>query len=253
MLEKLDSYLLSILILLQRTELQRKYKYNLFSKLNVFSGGLLSLARVLLQALDSSSVLKAYENGELLREQSFEVSQLISKAGFTQNSSFSIADIGSGIGGYHRNWLSDFPNGSVILIDQTKFNFTSLFYGHGKPNRHYNNLRLAKKFLLLSGTVKPAQIDLVDKRKLEGKLNTCEIVVSFFSLGFHYPIETYWDSVWTNTKVKVLLLDVRKNSESEIYLLQNSSHEFEITKISSNVRSARYLVTRLGSAGVLRN
>lgn len=245
MIEKLDKYLLSILILLQRTELQRKYKSTFFTQLNVLSGGILSLLKVLLQALNTSTVLKAYETGELLREQAFDVSQLIIQTGFTQNSSFSLADIGSGIGGYHRNWLSEFPNGSVLLVDETKFNFSSLFYGHGKPNRHYNNLRLAKKYLVLPGTVKAAQIKLVDKRNIEGMLNSCEIVVSFFSLGFHYSIETYWNTIWTNTKVKVLLLDIRTNSESENFLIQKSIYDFKMTKISSSIRSARYLVTRL--------
>lgn len=198
-----------------------------------------------MQALDTSSVLKAYETGELIKEQAFEISQLILREGFTRSSLFNVADIGSGIGGYHRNWLSDFPNGSVILVDQTGFNITSLLYGHGKSNRHYNNLRLAKKYLVLQGTVKSDQIKLIDKRNIEGKLNNSEIVVSFFSLGFHYSIETYWSTIWTNTKVKVLLLDIRINSESENFLLLRSAHEFEITKISSSVRSSRYLVTRL--------
>lgn len=245
MIEKLEKYLLSILILLQRTEIQSKYKSDFISKLNVLSGGILSLVGVLSQALDTSTVFKAYETGELIKEQAFEINRLILREGFTQNSYFNIADIGSGIGGYHRNWLSDFPNGSVTLVDQTKFNITSLLYGHGKPNRHYNNLRLAKKYLVLQGTVKPAQVKLIDKRNIVGKLDNSEIVVSFFSLGFHYSIETYWSTIWTNTKVKFLLLDIRTNSESENFLLLKSTHDFEITKISSNVRSDRYLVTRL--------
>jgi hypothetical protein len=183
MFQILERYQLSILILLQRTELQRKYKSPLLGQVNILSGGILSFLRVLQQALNHAAVLKAYEDGEMIKKQAFDTRQLIHKMGFTKDSSFRLADIGCGIGGYHRDWLSEYPKGSVLLVDQTKFNFSSLFYGHGKPNRHYNNLRLAKKYLVLPGTIKETQIELVDKRKIEDKLKHCEIVVSFFLLA----------------------------------------------------------------------
>ena len=244
MLKKFDDYLISILILLQRTELQRKFKPGLFSQMNRYSGGSLSLIQVLVQAANSQSVMKDYAQGEIGQRQEKDIHDEINQSGVTSNDSFCIADIGSGIGGYHKEWLKEFPKGTVFLIDQTRFNISALLYGYGKTNRYYNNLRMAKKYLLSSSTISSNQIQLVDSRYLGGVFQKCSIVVSYLSLGFHYPLEVYWDEIWTDSAVKVLLLDIRANSESQLFLMKKLGSGYEARVVFEDIRSTRYRVTR---------
>jgi hypothetical protein len=244
MIKKIEAYFISILILIQRTELQKKIQSSFLSRVNKYSGGLLYLARVLVQAFDSQSVKDAYEKGDLVQGQAQDIYDLIKQLGADNCGTFSVADIGSGIAGYHKTWLRDFPNGIVVLIDQNRFNVSALLYGHGKPDRHYNNLRLARNYLLSTTDISPNQIQLVDKRFLEGVFERSLIVVSFYSLGFHYPLATYWEDIWANSVVKVLLLDIRTNSESQVFLEQKLLSGFEATVVSKDVRSTRYKVTQ---------
>ena len=239
---KIDSYMLAILILLQRTDIQRKFKSSILSKIDKIFGGVLSLSRVLTQGLQAKRVISSYVLANQINV--FDINTQISKLGFSKKDSFVIADIGSGIGGYHKEWLRNFPNSAVLLIDQTKFSFTSLFYGHGKSERYYNNLALAKKFLLYGGHVTPKQIHLIDTRSYKEKFEDSEIVISFISLGFHYPLETYWDRIWSSPKVQILLLDVRIDSQSEKFLLEELNIEFRGEKISSSTKSHRWAVSR---------
>jgi hypothetical protein len=244
MKRKIEMYLISILILLQRTELQEKYRSSAIARLNVLTGGILSLLRVLYQGLDSKRIMKLYEDHEQIIEQSSEICDLIKEMGFTKKDEIHVADIGAGIAGYHRKWLSEYPNGVVHLVDRSKFQLRGLIYGHKSANRYYNNLNLAKKYLLLSKQVKPDSILLVDSKSIDYSLGDCQIVISFLSLGFHYPLATYWDSIWANSKVHMLLLDIRTNSASEKYLFENVKDEFKVTLISSVKRSSRFKIER---------
>ena len=244
MLQKIEAYLIATLVLLQRTELQKKFESRLLSQLDKYSGGSLPLLRVLVQAMKCQSVMRAYEMGDLVQRQTKDICDVINLCGVSSNDSFSVADIGSGIGGYHAGWLKQYPNGSVFLIDQSTFNFSALLYGHGKANRHYNSLSLAKKYLLSSLEIEPIQVQLVDKRYISGVFDRCSIVVSFFSLGFHYPLEIYWEEIWNDSAVKVLILDIRTNSESQLFLQQKLECGYEARVVSNDVRSIRYRVTQ---------
>jgi hypothetical protein len=244
MVHKIEAYLVAILILLQRNELQKKFQSRILSQIERYSFGSLSLIRVLIQALNSQSVIQAYEMGELLQSQTRDICEAIELWGVTGSESFSVADIGSGMGGYHKDWLRQYPNGSVFLIDQSKFNYSALLYGHGRANRHYNSLRLAKKYLLSDLGIHPSQINLVDKRFLERVFDRSPIVVSFFSLGFHYPLEIYWEEIWDHSAVEVLILDIRTNSESEIFLDHKLTSGYEARVVSNHKRSTRYRITK---------
>jgi hypothetical protein len=239
---KIDSYILAVLIQLQRTDIQKKFKSPLIIRIDKVLGGVLSLSRVLTQGLNTTRVINSYIQANKINV--FDINTQISKLGFSKNDSFVIADIGSGIGGYHKEWLRNFPNSAALLIDQTKFSFTSLIYGHGKSERYYNNLTLAKKFLLQGGSVTPKQIHLMDTRNHDGEFGDCEIVISFISLGFHYPLDTYWDRIWSSSKVQILLLDIRINSQSENFLLEKLNLTFSAEKVSSSAKSHRWAVSR---------
>lgn len=238
-----EKYLVSFLILTQRAELQKKFTSFFLYKLNGKLGNILNFFWILIQSFNSTSILKKYESSLGILDQELTIYQLFDKLRFTSDTFFSIADIGCGIGGYHKNWLGKFPNSTIYLIDQSKFQITALLYGHGKENRHYNNLNLAKKYLLLNANISENQIKLVEKTSLNQQDNDFMIVVSFYSLGFHYPLETYWEFIWSSGKVKFLIVDIRLNSESEKFLGQKLVEGFFMSPIAFHVRSTRYLIS----------
>lgn len=129
----------------------------------------------------------------------------------------SVLDIGCGIAGYHSEWMRN-DKGELFLFDKSTFNLRSLRYGMGEPERYYNSLSLAKRYLskqaIDTNRIHTMEIDLekFTSRKYD-------LIVSFISLGFHYHVDTYWldimSSLADNGRV---ILDIRNNSSSHAFI-----------------------------------
>lgn len=157
-----------------------------------------------------------------------------------------VLDIGCGIAGYHTEWLrSREDEFHLFLMDSSKFDFKSLLYGYGDKNRYYNSLRLALSYIshhtLNFNSRKFSCLDTQNMGEIPQDLN---LVCSFLSWGFHYPLGVYWEEV-TRKIVKggKLIIDVRSNSKDEEFV--KSQGLYAVEKFSDLNGSKRYYLVRL--------
>jgi hypothetical protein len=79
-------------------------------------------------------------------------------------------------------------NPKFILADYTMQSSVTK-YGWNPGDSFYNDLNLTKEFSRLHGL---ENFDLLDLQTDElGKLKDVDLIMSFLSVGFHYPIENY--------------------------------------------------------------
>lgn len=62
-------------------------------------------------------------------------------------------------------------------------------YGFNNNSESYNKLDITKDFLILNG-FKIEQLQLIDADENFVLNNKYELIISLFSMGYHYPIET---------------------------------------------------------------
>lgn len=76
------------------------------------------------------------------------------------------------------------------LADTSEISEKNNMYGWN-PGTWYNDLSLTKEFCDLNGLT---NYEIIDLRKEElGELKNIDLVYSFMSVGFHYPLEEYFD------------------------------------------------------------
>ena len=222
------------LALIQRTNIQKQISnstYLFFNK--IFRGGIKNLY-ILKQSINHKKVLEKYYETVITEDNL--LNEIVAKL---PGKSISIIDIGCGIAGYHKNWLKNYKEKEIqlFLMDSSTFNLAALRYGHGEVNRYYNSLKLSKKLLLKSSGVKSELIQLIEIKsgfveKLPKKL---DLIISFISWGFHYPLDTYWDLMLARMTIEssVMLIDVRKNSNSSDFLFNQKNVTIEIINTTS--------------------
>jgi SAM-dependent methyltransferase len=194
-------------ILLQRTEyLENKPLYKLLSKLrNIHSGLYLPITNLI--ATTYKDVITSSFSEDITTEFENIKSSLPAKASNT-------LDIGCGIGGinilisqhYHHNV-------TVHLLDKTELN-PEMHYGFRPTTPFYNSLELAKE-TLIANEVPSENIVTTDTDAAPSLFSNTkfDLVTSFISWGFHYPLSTYLDQVRTSlSKDGVLIIDIRKDS-----------------------------------------
>ncbi len=127
----------------------------------------------------------------------------------------SVLDIGCGIAGINL-FLHDHykHNINFYLLDREQTD-QHIYYGFNKRGSFYNSLSVAKEFLTLNGIL-DSNIFLLQANP-QNSINLDEeidLVVSFISWGYHYPISTYLDEVHSILKKSgILIVDVRKNTD----------------------------------------
>lgn len=125
---------------------------------------------------------------------------------------FKILDIGCGIAGWECFLEHD---EKIYLIDKTKVD--KIYYGFKEKASFYNSMEIAKKNLIANG-IKEENIDLQEATETNDILfnEEFDLIVSFISCGFHYPVETYLDKIYEKLKIGgVLIIDVRKNTSGD--------------------------------------
>ena len=233
--------LTALLILLQRTEMPITNSI-LIKKFNSLTRNKFNLIIVILKSLGFKEVFKAYES-EITNESNLLYKLIVEEF---PNRNLNILDIGVGIGGYHRKWIKEnHCNVNLYLMDNSEFNFKALTYGHGDSNRYYNSLSLAKNFLLSIENPKVA-IDTIEiKNEYPSKLpDSLDLIVSFISWGFHYPLEEYWSVIMNKMRSSssLILVDVRKFSPSYSFLEKQTQISLEILR--SNKKYDRILLRK---------
>lgn len=129
----------------------------------------------------------------------------------------SIVDIGSGIGIQNillaelceSNYI---PPVKILMIDKTKTE-DNIWYGFQKEGAFYNSLSLSKHIVEDNSTAQVRVHEALPNYHINADNESVDLVTSFISWGFHYPIETYLDEVIRVMKPgATLIVDVRKHS-----------------------------------------
>ena len=124
-----------------------------------------------------------------------------------------VLDLGCGLGRmsiYINNTLGD-DGVKWILADSTSdfAQHKSLRFGWNPPAQYYNNLQWTEQFSINNGLV---NFEIFDIAKSDlGMLEDVDLVMSFLSVGFHYPIERYLETLLRITNAScTLIFGVRK-------------------------------------------
>jgi SAM-dependent methyltransferase len=125
-------------------------------------------------------------------------------------------DIGCGIGGINEFLYKHYSASrsvDVFLLDR---NYTAerVFYGFHQDAAAYNSLSASKSYLVGRGVPKEAiQIIDVDRDALPPDISF-DVILSLFSWGFHYPIQTYLEYVKGHlARNGTLIVDCRKGTD----------------------------------------
>ena len=238
------NFLTELLILLQRTDIQKSNSI-ILKNFNKLTKNYFNIINLLFRSLSYNKVFDAYEI-ETVNESNLLCKLILEE--FPEKN-LTILDVGVGIGGYHKKWIREHSNNSTLyLMDNSEFNIRALSYGHGKSDRYYNSLFLTRNFLSNNDSSKVKVESIEIKQEYPGKIpDHLDLIISFISWGFHYSLEDYWSIITQRMSLisSIILIDVRKQSQSYKFLNEQTNFSLEI--ISSNSKSDRILVRKTGS------
>lgn len=128
-----------------------------------------------------------------------------------------VLELGCGLGRMSIFLNSELKNEDIhyILADST-FDNNSPEYGWKANKGYYNDLELTRKFSERHGLTNFEVIDL-EKDNFD-KFKEVDLVMSFLSVGFHYPVEDYVDNIMKiSSNNCICIFGVRRNKYSEKY------------------------------------
>jgi SAM-dependent methyltransferase len=156
-----------------------------------------------------------------------------------------VLDVGCGIGGIDiflfRHYNSD-PDISFYLLDKTDI-ADNIYYGFRQSGAFYNSLEYAK-LLLSSNGISEEKINLTyaTSNYTINNDQIYDLILSLYSWGFHYPVSTYAEAVYSHLdKGGRVILDIRNNSNG----IQDLHALFDqVVIISENKRSQRVIAMK---------
>ena len=212
-------------ILMQRTHyMHRSFFYKALSKALRITG-----------YTEYPSIVKANQlfNPGKIRDlyQADMEAEFSSISGHIPYASSDILDIGSGIGGIDVLLAAHYRYAAnIFLIDKSVVD-RNFHYGFEPNGSFYNSLTLSKKFLTTNG-VPTNRIFLQEATpNYSIDFNTqFDLILSFISWGFHYPVETYLNSVYEKLRTDgVCLLDIR-NGTTGLRVLEKKFKSVKVIK-----------------------
>ena len=137
-----------------------------------------------------------------------------------------ILSIGGGLGGLESIINKDFTNISFNLVEKNYVSKKIVYGWDRKNNEAYNNLNLTKKFMLDNG-VQLEKIKLYDYDNDELPNTKFDIILSLYSLEYHYQLELYLDYFKKiNKDYTIFIFDtVNPNRMKEIFKEVKIIHE----------------------------
>ena len=113
---------------------------------------------------------------------------------YLPKNSKNILDIGCGLGVINI-YLNDYYSKKTYftLIDKNYVD-KKVAYGFKNNSESYNKLEITKDFLILNG-FKTEQLQLINADEKVVLKNKYELIISLFSMGYHYSIENYIDII----------------------------------------------------------
>ena len=170
---------ISQLVILQRIELLSP----VLKKIRKFFGRYLFTKFVSRYLINPSIISKKYYH--LMNEEILTIESFLKKE-------LNILSIGSGIGGLESLILDRYENTNVNFIEKNYIS-EKVTYGWDMLNSEaYNNLDILKKFLL-SNRIDHKRFDIFDYDKDTFPNKKFDLVISLYSLDYHYDFDIYID------------------------------------------------------------
>lgn len=156
-----------------------------------------------------------------------------------------ILSIGSGLGGLEIEILKKFASSKITFIEK---NYTSdkIKYGWDYENKEgYNDLSLLEKLVQMNSISKDRYI-LIDYDEQKFPNVKFDLVISLYSLDYHYDINIYLDYLKKNTNENSFIIfdTIRPNYFEEI---------FENVKVIKENNTTVHKSKRLACRGFKRN
>ena len=150
-----------------------------------------------------------------------------------------IFDIGAGLGAINPYVNEAYTlNGckvSFYLLDYDRKDWL-VRYGYKNNPSAYNSFKLAEE-LLTSNGIQAGLIKFLDAAKNQFPKGKFDVVYSFLSWGFHYPVDLYLERVKNViTPATVVILDVRKNTDQIDILEENFRSVKTVRQFSKHVK-----------------
>ncbi len=134
----------------------------------------------------------------------------------------SVVDVGSGLGGINIFLQDRYQDQRPFfhLLDKNRID-RSVYYFYEETASAYCNFKATKNFLIDNG-LPAAQIHLVDMNTASfPKEIKVDLVISFLSWGYHYPLETYLEQVLAILADDgSLVIDLRKDQSGVVNLMK---------------------------------
>ena len=146
-----------------------------------------------------------------------------------------ILDIGCGLGVINI-YLNDYysKKSYFTLIDKNYVD-KKVAYGFNNNSESYNKLEITKDFLILNG-FKKQQLQLINADEKFVLKNKYELIISLFSMGYHYPIENYIDIIKKiSTKNTKFIFDLSMEY-NELNEVKKYFNKVEIIKNDNEVK-----------------
>ena len=173
------------LILLQRIELASP----LIKKLRKIFGRYLFSKIISKYFIDVEKISKKYT--KLMREEFSTISPFLKQ-------NHKVLSIGSGLGGLEIEIMKKFESTNVTFIEK---NYTSdkIKYGWDYENKEgYNDLLLLEKLIQMNNLSKD-RYSIIDYDKDKFPNDKFNLIISLYSLDYHYDINIYFDYLKKNT------------------------------------------------------
>ena len=154
---------------------------------------------------------------------------------YLPKNSKNILDIGCGLGVINI-YLNDYysKKSYFTLIDKNYVD-KKVSYGFNNNSESYNKLEITKDFLILNG-FKTKQLKLINADENFVINNKYELIISLFSMGYHYPIENYIDIIKKNsTKSTKVIFDLSMEY-NELNEVKKYFNKVEIIKNDNEVK-----------------
>lgn len=188
----------------------------------------LELARLQRTSMTEEAIIKSYKQDCKEVEANLPVENCIGR----------VLDIGCGIAGW-LCCLPDYANPEIYLIDKTQVD-KDLYYGFKPKTSFYNSMDIAKKNLIENG-IKKCKIFMHEADNTIPFKTKFDLIVSFISCGFHYPIETYLDQIYEKLTIGgVFIVDLRLGTEG----LRAGTNKFGNHEVIRETRTYQRVVFR---------
>jgi SAM-dependent methyltransferase len=153
----------------------------------------------------------------------------------------SFLELGCGLGRMSIYCASQIKNHSqFILADSTGPINKFIRYGWNPTDGFYNDLNLTRKFAQLNNLEKNRIFDLNNEDLLT--LSNIDVVMSFGSVGYHFPIEPYMEKLLKITKSDcVMIFGLSTDAYSQCpYTIESFKENFEKVSIVKNYHNKKY-------------